>query len=169
VPFDLPGVKSGSDLETLFKAIGFVVVQWGQTEQNLDLMIVGLFSYYKGHPLFVQRPRNLAPKVKFLRECFQKLPELKQFQTESESLLTRFLKAGEKRNDLVHGGIAELSIKDGAFVFLKLDVVTKERHSIRRVFLCDSEWPAFRKELQGLGKDVQSLSQRVRESLILRK
>jgi hypothetical protein len=33
--FDLPGVKPGSDLEALFKAIGFVVVQWGLAEDLL--------------------------------------------------------------------------------------------------------------------------------------
>lgn len=36
--FDLPGVKSGSDIETLFKTVGFVVVQWGYAEQSLDLI-----------------------------------------------------------------------------------------------------------------------------------
>ncbi|MDP2143118.1 MAG: hypothetical protein Q8J80_03225 [Gallionella sp.] len=163
--FDLPGVKPNSDIETLFKTVGFIVVQWGQTEQNLDLMVAGLFGSFKGHPLFNRRPRNLEPKVKFLRDCFEQLPELAQFRAESDPLLSRFLTVGEKRNDIVHGGIADLSIKDGAFIFLKIDVVAKEHHSIRSVFLDDSDWPAFRKELMRLGKDVQSLSRRVRDSL----
>jgi len=167
--FELPKVKSGSDLEKLFKAVGFIVVQWGQTEQNLDLMVAEIFNFFDGHPSFTHRPRNLEPKVKFLRKCFKELPELKQFHAESEPLLDRFLTVGEKRNDIVHGGIANLSIKDGAFIFLKLDVAPKEHHSIRQVLLADSDWPAFRKELLGLGKDVQSLSRRVRDSLKVRK
>lgn len=163
--FDLPKVKPGSDLETLFKAVGFLVVQWGQTEQNLDLMVAELFWSYKRHPLFKRRPRNLEPKVKFLRDCFEQLPDLAQFRAESDPLLSRFLAAGEKRNDIVHGGIADLSMMNGGFIFLKIDVIPKEHHSIREVFLDDSDWPAFRKELLDLGKDVQLLSRRVRDTL----
>jgi hypothetical protein len=168
MPFDLPKVKPGSDLEALFKAVGFIVVQWGQTELNLDLMVAMLFGFFKGHPLFKRRPRNLEPKVKFLRKCFEQLPELAQFRAESEPLLARFINVGEKRNDIVHGGIADLSIKGSAFIFLKIDVFPKEHHSIRQVYLDDSDWPLFRKELLDLCKDVQSLSQRVRDSLKVR-
>jgi hypothetical protein len=166
--FDLPKVKPGSDLETLFKAVGFVVVQWGQTEQYLDLMVARLFHFFDGHPLFARRPINLESKVDFLRKCFDELPELEQLHAESEPLLERFLTVGKKRNDIVHGGISDLAIKDGAFIFLKLDIVPREHHSIRKVFLNDADWPAFRKELLGLGKDVQSLSRRVRDSLQVR-
>lgn len=63
MPFDLPGVKPGSDLETLFKAVGFVVIQWGQIGQNLDLMVAGLFHTFAGRQLLKHRPRNLEPKV----------------------------------------------------------------------------------------------------------
>ena len=163
--FDLPGVKPGSDLETLFKAMGFIVVQWGFAEQAIDLMVASIFHSFGGHPSLKKRPRNLEPKVKFLQERFAEFPELAQFRAESEILLVRFLKAGEKRNDLVHGGIASLSIDNGQFTFLKVDVSPKEHHSIRSVVLDNAEWPAFRKELLRLGKDGQSLAKRVSDSL----
>jgi hypothetical protein len=159
--FDLPGVKSGSDLEALFKAIGFVVVQWGLAEAALDLMVASIFHFYGEHPLLKTRPRNLEPKIKFLRECFAKLPELQGFSAESEKLLQRFASAGTKRNDLVHGGIVERSVENNAFRFLKIDVSPKERHSIRSVVLDDADWPRYRKELLYLGKEEQSLAQRV--------
>jgi len=163
--FDLPGVKSGSDLESLFKAIGFVVVQWGQAEQGLDLMVASIFHFYGEHPLLKARPRNLEPKVKFLRECFAKLAELQEFNVESEKLLQRFASAGTKRNDLVHGGIVKLSIEDNAFKFLKIDVSPKEHHRIRPVVLDGADWPRYRKELLYLGKEGQSLAQRVGDRL----
>ena len=165
VSFDLPGVKPGSDIETLFKAVGFVVVQWGFAEQSLDLMVANIFHSFDDHPLLKRRPTNLEAKVEFLRECFAKLPELEQFSAENDALLTRFSVAGKKRNDLVHGAIATLSAGDRAFTFLKIDVVPKEHHSVRSVFLDDSGWIAFRRELLGLGKDGQSLSQRMWDSL----
>jgi hypothetical protein len=164
MPFDLPGVKPGSDLEKLFKAIGFVVVQWGSAEQSLDLMVANIFYCFNGDPSLKKRPRNLEPKVKFLQERFAEFPELAQFRAESETLFSRFLEVGKKRNDLVHGGMASLSIENGQFILLKLDV-SPTGHHIRSVVLDEVEWPAFRKELLRLGKDGLSLAKRVSDSL----
>ena len=47
MPLDLPGVKPGSDLETLFKAVGFVVVQWASAEQSLDTLVAAIFHCCK--------------------------------------------------------------------------------------------------------------------------
>lgn len=163
--FDLPGVKPGSDIDTLFKAVGFVVVQWGFAEQSLDLMVANIFHSFDGHPLLKRRPTNLEKKVEFLRECFAKIPELGHFKAESDALLTRFSVAGKKRNDLVHGAIADLSAENGAFTLLKIDVVPKEHHSIRSVILDDANWPALRRELLALGRDGQALAQKVWDGL----
>jgi hypothetical protein len=163
--FDLPGVKPGSDIETLFKAIGFVVVQWGFAEQSLDLMVANIFHSFDGHHLLKRRPQHLEPKLKFLEECFAEIPELARFHPESKALLPRFAVAGKKRNELVHGAISDISIEDGAFMFLKVDVKPKESHSIRSVLLAESDWVAFRKELLSLGGDGQSLARRVWDSL----
>ena len=74
--FDLPGVKPGSDFETLFKAVGFVVVQWGFAEQSLDLTVASIFHFYHGHPLIKRRPSLLKSKLDFLSQCFAELPNL---------------------------------------------------------------------------------------------
>src|SRR4029077_20459175 len=131
MPFDLPGVEQGSDLETLFKAVGFVVVQCGFAEQSLDLTVASIFHSYNGHPLVKRRPSMLQPKLDFLSWCFTELPKLQEFPAESVPLLSRFAVAGKKRNDLVHGAVASLSAQDGAFPFWKIDVSPKESHSIR--------------------------------------
>ena len=86
MPFDLPGVKPGSDIETLFKAVGFVVVQWGFAEQSLDLLVANIFNFFSEHPSLKRRPTNLEPKIEFLRGCFATIPALEQFRTESEML-----------------------------------------------------------------------------------
>ena len=167
MPFDLPGVKPGSDIETLFKVVGFVVVQWGFAEQSLDLLVANIFAVFREHPSLKHehRPTNFEPKIKFLRNCFARIPALEQFRAGSEMLLSRFAAAGKRRNDLVHGAISQTTIEDGSFMFLKVDVKPREHHSVRPVFLDDSDWPAFRKELLGLGRDGQSLAQRVWDSL----
>jgi len=126
-----------------------------------------IFHSFDGHPLFKhrRRPPNLEPKVKFFRECFNDFPQLAQFKAESEVLFTRFSAAATKRNDLVHGAIATTSAEDGTFIFLKIDVKPTDHHSIRSVFLDDSDWTEFRRELLHLGKDGQSLAQRVWDAL----
>ncbi len=162
---DLPGVKPGSDIETLFKAVGFVVVQWGFAEQSLDLMVASVFHAFDGNPsLPKRRPQFLEPKVELLEKCFSEIAELAPFRAEGEALLPRFTAAGKKRNELVHGAISDISIEDDSFMFLKVDVKPKE-HRIRPVFLEQSEWPELRKELLRLGRDGQSLAQRVWDSL----
>lgn len=159
--FDLPGVEPSSDVEKLLKAVGFIVVQWGMDEQHLDLIVASIFHRFEGHPLLTRRPINLTHKIEFLNQCFSEFEELKQFQTESVALLKRFSVAGHKRNDIVHGAIADFSAVNGSFTFSKIDVIPKVNHSIRAVFLEDSEWTEFRKELLSLGRDSVSLAQRV--------
>lgn len=60
--FDLPRVETNSDIETLFRTVGFVVVQCGFAEQALNLVVANIFHSFKGHPLLKRRPQNLAPK-----------------------------------------------------------------------------------------------------------
>lgn len=163
--FDLPGVKPSSDIETLFKIVGFVVVQWGHNEQCLDLIVAAIFHRFNGHPLLTRRPVNLEPKIKFLQECFVKIPELEQFRAEIEAILLRFAAAGKKRNDLVHAAISETSIKNGSLAFVKIDVKPKDSHSIRPFVLDDADWPVFREELLDLGRDAVVLARRVWNSL----
>ena len=166
--FALPGVEPNSDIEKLFKAVGFVVIQWGMDEQHLDLIVAAIFHRFGGDPLLNRRPTNLTQKIELLRQCFAKFPDLESFRAECDTLLTRFAVAGQKRNDIVHGAIADFSAKDGMFMFSKIDVVPKEHHSIRSVFLDDSDCPAFRKELLGLGRDGVSLARRVWDTLKVR-
>jgi len=163
--FDLPGVEPGSDPELLFKAVGFITVQWGFAEQSLDLMMASIFHSFDGYPLLKKRPRYLESKVKLLKKCFTKFPELQQFVAESEELLKRFLAIRKKRNDLIHGAIANIGAKAGAFKFLKVDVSPNEQHSVRLVYLRDEKWTEFRCELISLGKEGNSLVQRVNRSL----
>ncbi len=163
--FDLPGVEPNSNFEKLFQAVGFVVVQWGMDEQHLDLVVAAIFHRFGGDPLLNRRPTNLTQKIELLRQCFAKFTELEPFKTECDALLTRFSGAGKMRNDIVHGAIADFSSEDGMFLFSKIDVVPKEHHSIRSVFLDDTEWPAFRKELLALGQESLSLARRVWDTL----
>lgn len=159
--FELPGVGPGSDIEQLFKAVGFVVVRWGSAEQALDLLVVAVFSRYDGHELLHRRPKQLEVKIKFLRECFATFPELAPFKAECEDLLSRFETLSQKRHDIVHGAIDAVSADNGVFTFTKIDVKPKQHHEVRTVSFDDSDWAEYRRALMKLGGDGISLSRRV--------
>lgn len=163
--FDLPGVKPESDLDKLFRSVGFVVVQWGYAEQSLDLIVASIFHSPKRHVLPKRRPKQLEPKVEFLADCFATMPPLKTLAAEASPILETFSRIGTVRNDLVHSTIADFSLKDGAFTFLKIDVVPAASHNCRLVFFGESEWPSLRKDLLRLGKESQALARKVHDAL----
>jgi len=162
---DLPGVEQGSDIETLFKAIGFVVIQWGHAEQTLDLMVAAIYGKTDREKLPTKRPMFLSHKTKFLKKWLANIPELQQLQAEGEMLFSRFDDIGKTRNDFIHGAISSLSPPDGAFIFAKLDISKEDGHSLRAVSLSQQDWKELRTELLRLGKDGQCLAQKVWDSL----
>ena len=131
----------------------------------MDLMVSSIFHSPKGHPLPKRRPKQLEPKVEFLTDCFATMPPLKSLSTGAIPILKTFSRIGTIRNDLVHSTIADFSLKDGAFTFLKIDVVPATSHNCRLVFFGESEWPSLRKDLLRLGKESQALAQKVHDAL----
>lgn len=159
--FELPGVELGSDIEQLYKAVGFVVVQWGNAEQALDLLVVAVFSRYDGHELLKNRPKHLGPKIEFLRKCFATFPELAQFKKDCDDVLNRFDALSQSRHDIMHGAIDSIFAENGVFSFTKIDVKPKQHHEVRTVVLDDFDWIEYRRALMKLGADGISLSRRV--------
>lgn len=163
--FELPGVAPNSDAEKLFKAVGFVVINWGMAEQHLDLVIVAIFHRFKGHPLLRRRPTTLSHKIESLQLWIKEIGELTQFKSEFDALLSRFKTTGKKRNDIVHGAIADFSADGGGLQFSKIDVVPNTHHSVRTVFLANSDWAALRSELSELARDSLAFARRVIQAI----
>ncbi len=160
--FDLPGVKRGSDIESLFNAIGFVVVQWGCAEQSLDLIVATIFHTFNGHSLLSHRPRMLTKKLDLLKKCFLKLSGLEPIRDEGIALISSFAAIAKKRNDLVHAAISSISAANGSFIFSKIDI-NEKGHSIRPIVLDESQFPHFIKDLLGLGADANKFAERLFE------
>lgn len=150
------------DIDTLFKTVGFVVVQWAQAEQSLDLIVAGLFQNYGGKRLARKNrlPVMLATKLEFLRKCLSQIPRLTSFKDEGAALVSNFNRLSQRRHDLVHGAVASLSPVDGAFVFAKLDVKT-DFHFAREVRLEASEFPSLTKDLIDLGASATNLASKI--------
>lgn len=151
-----------NELDSLFKAIGFVVVQWGQAEQSLDLSIAILYQNLGGKRYSKRLPKMLEPKLEFLSKCLSQIPALNSFQGEGKTLISNFRKLSDRRHDLIHGAIASVSATDGAFVFAKLDI-KDDIHVMREVRFDAADFPALTRELIDLGVQATAFAQRLWE------
>ena len=150
------------DTDALFRAVGFIVVQWSQAEQSLDLLVAALFQECGGKRLAKKNrmPFMLAPKLEFVRKCVTQLPKLAPFREEGLALVSSFETLSEKRHDLIHGAVSSLSPVDNAFPFIKLDIKDNAHH-FREVRLEASEFPALTKDFVRLGADAGTLACKV--------
>ncbi|MDP3662393.1 MAG: hypothetical protein U1D41_01715 [Nitrosomonas sp.] len=154
--FDIPETEPNSELEKVYKTVGFIAVNWGMCEIALDSIIVLIFNNFKGHKFLDRRPSNLQQKLKLLRDCFKEFSEFKELQLESDTLFQSYENIGKRRNDIIHSLIDDYSQND-KFIFLKIDVIPKVRHKARSVVLSDLDWSILSKELQDLMKDSTRL------------
>jgi len=163
MPISPGGTKYDDDeLDALFKAVGFVVVQWGQAEQSLEMIVAMLYQNLGGKPLAKRIPVLLAPKLEFVQKCLARLPKLQQFKAEGEALVQKFEELSQKRHDLIHGAIASVAMDKGGFQFAKLDV--KDGFHVLREFRFESaDFPSLTKDLIDLGAAATSLARKLWE------
>jgi hypothetical protein len=163
MPISPGGTKyDDEELDALFKAVGFVVVQWGQAEQSLEMIVAMLYQDLGGKPLTNRIPVLLTPKLDFVRKCLTTIPTLQQFKSDGEVLIQKFEELSQKRHDLIHGAIAGLSLDNGGFPFVKLDV--KDGFHVAREFRFESaEFPKLTKDLIDLGAAAYALGRKLLE------
>jgi len=163
MPISPGGTKyDDEELDALFKAVGFVVVQWGQAEQSLEIIVAILYQNLGGKRLMKRIPVLLAPKLKFLRECLAKLPHLREFKAEGDALIQKFEELSQRRHDIIHGAVASLAMDGGGFHFAKLDVMN-DFHVLREFRFESSEFPKLAKDLIDLGAAATSLGRKLWE------
>lgn len=149
-------------LDALFTAVGFVVVQWGQAEQSLELATAILYQNLGGKPLAKRLPKMLETKLDFVSKCLAKLPALKHLLAEGDALVADFRRLSVKRHDLIHGAIASVSATDGGFNFLKLDIAG-DKHVVREFRFEGADYPKLTKDLIDLGARATTFARRLWE------
>jgi hypothetical protein len=120
------------EFRALCTAVGFIVLNWGMAEQQLDIWVNIAFRYCGGEALRPRKgiPRTFKEKAEFLNDCFKKLPALAPLASEGRSLVERVSARASKRNDLVHGSLASFTPeKNGAFRFNKVGY-EKDGHTV---------------------------------------
>jgi len=158
----LPGVKPGTNAESLFKTIGFVVVNWGHCEQSLELLVNTLFRSYGGSklPKFKKMPKPLASKIAFVKECAEHISALAPFRTEIESLLRDFEAITQTRHDLIHGALTDAPVVDGVYSFIRLDT-HPDIHEVKSFQYDLKAFPSLAEALLRLGADAPTVAKRI--------
>lgn len=166
---NIPGVKPESTIESLYKTIGFIVVQWGHCEQSLESLVKTLYQDYAGDNLqkHKSRPLMLNEKLKFIKKCIRDLPLLEQFKIEIQALIEDFEYLSKIRNDLMHGAIADFNHDNYAYSFINLE--RPLNNNDYEYFNYDLKaFPDLAIRLQHLAKHTPNLARRVFDARPLR-
>lgn len=148
------------DLDSLFNVVGFVVIQWGQAEQSLDLIISTIYQNLGGEKLAKRLPKMLDTKLNFIQEATANISELNSFEDRLSELKAEFRRLGVIRNDFVHGAIADTKAIDGKFSFVKFDF-KKEFHIVRDFEIDGTHVPKLRSDLIKLGRTTTELAHEI--------
>jgi len=152
------------DADALYRAIGFIVVQWGQAEQTLDMIVAMLYRELGGKRLAKRLPKMLETKLSFSEACFSEISSLATFRSEADILIAEFRRLSQTRHDLIHGAVTSLTPKDNAFLFAKLDI-EDDLHHVRDVQLRAAHFPKLADDLVKLGRSAMSLAQKLLKAL----
>ncbi len=152
------GISYDEDaLDALFKAVGFVVVQWGQAEQSLELATAMLYQNLGGMPHAKRLPKMLETKLGFVERCLAKMPSLAHLRSEGLALIAAFRAVSVSRHQLIHGAIADLAATNGGYGFMKLDI-EGDKHVVREFRFEAAEFPKLAKDLVDLGGRAAAFS-----------
>jgi|SRR5260370_32779760 hypothetical protein len=153
----------------LCECIGFVVVHWSLTEQQLDNWVNVCFNNCGGKEF--QRgsgvPRSLKPKLAFVKRCLKVLPLLAPFREEGISILFRISSASIKRHDLIHGAITELRPDQisGAFRFRRIGY-DGDLHTLSEFDVTPNDFREFAPILTDLVTDSIAFSQKLGDKFL---
>lgn len=145
-----PQSTDADHLDLIARAVGLVVLQWGQAEQSLELLVASLWQSFGGQRFAKKIPVLLSPKLTFVRACATGTPELASLASRLVSLTHRFAQLSVLRHDLIHGAPASISTIDGHFVFIRLDVHDGFHHA-REVRIPVEAYPNLVSDLVKLG------------------
>lgn len=120
------------DFRSLCTAVGFVVLNWGMIDQQLDILVNIVFRHCGGNRLRKDGdiPHSMKQKTTFLKQGFRSLPTLRPFAVEGRALMKRIEKRSRDRHDLAHGSLKQMAHVDGTYEFHIVEY-HRDGHSIR--------------------------------------
>src|SRR5713226_6348147 len=111
------------------QAIGHIIVTWALVERQFDNWVSVAFNNCGGKTLRKHRdiPAQFKQKREFLKDCLNKLPVLDPFKAECLALLHRASNLVQKRHDIIHGTIVDMTPANRIFKIQVLKA-NKDKH-----------------------------------------
>jgi hypothetical protein len=110
-------------MPSLFANIGMIVMNWSFVENSLDAWTAIAYQNCNGASVERELPRMFDRKVRFLRKCFNRLPELAPWKDDALHYLDRARALSETRHYVVHGVLSDFDKDhDESFTFQKIDL-----------------------------------------------
>ena len=169
---DVPAGPTDEDIRyfaDLCQCIGFVVLHWSLTEQQLDTWISICVNNCGGTPLLdgASVPASLKRKARYIRRCLNRLPQLAPFRDDCRAILDRILAASNKRHDLIHGATTELrpDLTTGAFRFRRIGY-TGNTHTVTEFTLTPNDFREFSPVLTDLVTDAIAFSRKLENTFL---
>jgi hypothetical protein len=157
--FKLPGIAAGSDIETLFRTVGFIVVQWGHAEQSLEMIVSTLYDWYPGEKP-KKLPFMLEKKLDFIRNSATSTTEPLIFAPDLIKLADDFESLADVRHNLIHGAITSFEPEGDTFTFIKLRS-SNDVGNLNAFPLSSADFPSLTKRLLCLGKEATHLARKL--------
>jgi hypothetical protein len=137
-----PKPLSAERLEALFRPIGELIINWSLLDSQIVKMVAILYHTETGRSLAPDIPREFSRRVRFLRKCVSKSPELSNFVNDMRRMLATAKEMVVVRDAFVHGAVSHYDETDQRYSFVKLDIdKTEDIHvaNIIRMTLDDIE------------------------------
>lgn len=155
------------DYLALCQAVGHIVVEWSLVERQFDNWISVAFKQCEGYKLRknADLPISFKQKKEFLNDCFRKLPILAPFKDEGLDLVQQAVAFSNKRHDIVHGSIMNMTPPNRIFRFQILRS-EKTHHRIEEFNFNAADFPNLEKTLGDLLTDSMNFSVKLGEAFL---
>jgi hypothetical protein len=113
---------SALQLEQLYYPAGELIINWSVLDYQLVLIVAALYQNDRGKSLEDQLPREFGRRVRFLRKCISRFPQLQPFATDMRNMLTAAKELVIVRDTLVHGAVSGYDERDKYYSFKRPDI-----------------------------------------------
>ncbi len=144
------------------KLVGAMVLHYAKLEHWLDGMVKTIYDTVSGAQLICKGyPFNAVAERKFLRECFEQLPQLQGFKEEAMKLLDDLELPSERRHDIVHGHLSEVNLETGDLEFTRVFPGVDKKPLRRTISVSAVDLLGLSRQINDLRTKAEDLTQRL--------
>jgi len=147
-----------TDIEALYRAVGYTVVSWALIEQALDFCIEVVFHCCGGEKINAEIPRALKAKLRFMRKSLRQLEPLQPVKDRGLALMDETSALKPQRDNIVHAAVKGVKSASGIFEFSKLHA-KQTTHYVEDVEFDLTRFPEFSREIERLETHMLGFAQ----------